>query len=47
MMGRCEEKRGGSWECMAREAGGLKSPVPTPHSSLGLGMLNENKHSKF
>ena len=47
MKGGCEEKRGRSWECMAHEAGGLELPAPTPHSPLGFGMLNENKHSKF
>ena len=29
---------------MAHKAGGLEPPVPTLHSPLGLGMLNEKKH---
>ena len=44
MKGGCQEKRGGSWECMAHEVGGLEPPVPAPHSPLGLGRLNENKY---
>ena len=43
MKGGCQEKRCRSWECIAHEAGGLEPPVPTPHSPLRLGRLNENK----
>ena len=32
---------------MAHEAGGLEPPVPTPHSPLGLGMLNEKNTRSF
>ena len=46
--GGCHKKGAGAgMECMAHKAGSLEPPVPTPHSPLGLGMLNENKHSKF